>query len=141
MTIQNTDSQNTNKLSDTKLTIINNGEIEDKLNVIIVHFNPVKLKRIEEFSLESKNERLMTNDGDLFIAELSYDSNLEITENMMMDMHSYRLSVIPFSAIFSLFCCVVVIGWAALSPQWQHERYGGTNTELAPMRPRICPSL
>ena len=44
MTIQNNGSQNINKLSDIQLTILNNDKIEDKLNVIIVHFNPMKFK-------------------------------------------------------------------------------------------------
>ena len=107
MTIQNIDSQNINKLSDIQLTIINNEKIEDKLNVIIVHFNPIKLKRIEELSLESKNERLMTNDGDIFVAELIYESNLETTENMMMDTYSYQLSIILFRR-FSLSSAVLL---------------------------------
>ena len=44
MTIQNNDSQNINKLSDIQLTILNNDKTEDKLTVIIVHFNQMKLK-------------------------------------------------------------------------------------------------
>ena len=40
MTIQSTDSTNINKLSDAQLTILNNDKIEDKLTVIIVHYNP-----------------------------------------------------------------------------------------------------
>ena len=46
MTIQNNDSQNINKLSDIQLTILNNDKIENKLNIITVHFNPMKFKRI-----------------------------------------------------------------------------------------------
>ena len=47
MTIQNIDSQNINKLSDIQLTILNNDKLEDNLNVIVVHFNPNKFKRIK----------------------------------------------------------------------------------------------
>ena len=47
MTIQSIDSQNINKLSDVQLTILNNDKIEDNLNVIIVHFHPMKYKRIK----------------------------------------------------------------------------------------------
>ena len=46
MTIQNIDYTNIKKLSDIQLTILNNDEIEDTLNVIVVHFNPMKFKRI-----------------------------------------------------------------------------------------------
>ena len=80
MTIQNNDSQNINKLSDIQLTILNNDEIEDKLTVIIVHFNPMKFKRIKELALKFKNEMLLMDDINLFIAELSYDNKFEITE-------------------------------------------------------------
>ena len=44
MTILNNNDQKINKLSDIQLTILNNGKIGDKLNVIIVHFNPMKFK-------------------------------------------------------------------------------------------------
>ena len=47
MTIQNSNDQKINKLSDMQLTILNNDKMEDKLNVIIVHFNPMKFKRIK----------------------------------------------------------------------------------------------
>ena len=47
ITIQNIDSQSINKLSDIQLTILNNDKIEDNLNVIIVHFNPMKFKRMK----------------------------------------------------------------------------------------------
>ena len=47
MTIQNIDYTNIKKLSDIQLTILNNDENEEKLNVIVVHFNPMKLKRIK----------------------------------------------------------------------------------------------
>jgi len=80
MTIQNINDQKINKLSDIQLTIINNEKIEDKLTVIIVHFNPMKFKRIKELALKFKNEMLLMDDVDLFIAELSYDNNFEITE-------------------------------------------------------------
>ena len=80
MTIQNSNDQKINKLSDIQLTILNNDKIEDKLTVIIVHFNPMKFKRIKELSLKFKNEMLLMDDVDLFIAELSYDNKFEITE-------------------------------------------------------------
>ena len=80
MTIQSTDSTNINNLSDIQLTILNNDKIEDKLNVIIVHFNPMKFRRIKELALKFKNEMLLMDDVDLFIAELSYDNKFEITE-------------------------------------------------------------
>ena len=80
MTIQNSNDQKIDKLSDIQLTILNNDKIEDKLNVIIVHFNPMKFKRIKELALKFKNEMLLMDDVDLFIAELSYDNNFEITE-------------------------------------------------------------
>ena len=80
MTIQNSNDQKINKLSDIQLTILNNDKIEDKLNVIIVHFNPMKFKRIKELALKFKNEMLLMDDVDLFIAELSYDNKFEITE-------------------------------------------------------------
>ena len=37
MTIQDSNDQKKNKLSDIQLTILNNDKIEDKLTVIIVH--------------------------------------------------------------------------------------------------------
>ena len=80
MTIQNSNEQKTNKWSDIQLTILNNDKIEDKLNVIIVHFKPMKFKRIKELALKFKNEMLLMDDVDLFIAGLSYDNNFEITE-------------------------------------------------------------
>ena len=80
MTIQDSNDQKINKLSDIQLTILNNDKIEDKLNVIIVHFNPMKFKRIKELALKFKNAMLLMDDVDLFIAELSYDNNFEITE-------------------------------------------------------------
>ena len=80
MTIQNSNDQKINKLSDIQLTILNNDKIEDKLTVIIVHFNPMKFKRIKELALQFKNETLLMDDVDLFIAELSYDNKFEITE-------------------------------------------------------------
>ena len=80
MIIQNTDSRNINKLSDIQLTILINDKIEDKLTVIIVHFNPMKFKRIKELALKFKNEMLLMDDIDLFITELSYDNKFEIKE-------------------------------------------------------------
>ena len=80
MTIQNSNDQKTNKLSDIQLTILNNDKIENKLTVIIVHFNPMKFKRIKELALKFTNEMLLMDDVDLFIAELSYDNKFEITE-------------------------------------------------------------
>ena len=80
MTIQNSNDQKINKLSDIQLTILNNDKMEDKLNVIIVHFNPMKFKRIKELALKFKNEMLLMDDVDLFIAELSFDNTFEITE-------------------------------------------------------------
>ena len=41
MSIQNINDQKINKLSDIQLTILNNDKLEVKLNVIIVHFNPM----------------------------------------------------------------------------------------------------
>ena len=80
MTIQNINDERINKLSDMQLTILNNDKIEDKLNIIVVHFNPMKFKRIKELALKFKNEMLLMDDVDLFIAELSYENNFEITE-------------------------------------------------------------
>ena len=80
MTIQNSNEQKINKLSDIQLTIINNEKIEDTLTVVIVHFNPMKFKRIKELALKFKNEFLLMDDVDIFIAELSYDNKFEITE-------------------------------------------------------------
>ena len=40
----------------------------------------MKFKRIKELALKFKNEMLLMDDVDLFIAELSYDNNFEITE-------------------------------------------------------------
>ena len=40
----------------------------------------MKFKRIKELSLKFKNEMLLMDDIDLFIAELSYDNKFEITE-------------------------------------------------------------
>ena len=90
MTIQNSNNQKINKLSDIQLTILNNDKIEDKLNVIIVHFNPMKFKRIKELALKFKNEMLLMDDVDLFIAELSYDNNFEITEKIMIDIYRHQ---------------------------------------------------
>ena len=80
MTIQNSDDQKINKLYDIQLTILNNDKIENKLNVIIVRFNPIKFKRIKELALKFKNEMLLMDNVDLYIAELGYDNNFEITE-------------------------------------------------------------
>ena len=80
MTIQNSNDQKLNKLADIQLTIINNEKNEGTLTVIIVHFNPMKFKRIKELALKFKNEMLFMDDVDLFIAELSYDNKFEITE-------------------------------------------------------------
>ena len=48
--------------------------------MIIVHFNPIKFKRIKELALKFKNEMLSMDDVDLFIAELSCDNKFEITD-------------------------------------------------------------
>ena len=47
---------------------------------MVVHFNPMKIKRIKVLALKFKNEMLLMDDVDLFIAELSYDNTFEITE-------------------------------------------------------------
>ena len=75
MIIQNTDSRNINKLSDIQLTILINDKIEDKLNVIIVRFNPMNFKRINELALKFKNEMLLMDDVDIFIAEITAKNN------------------------------------------------------------------
>ena len=80
MTIQSINDERINNVSDIQLTLLNNDKIEDKLNVIIVHFNPMKFKKIKELALKFKNEVLLMDDVDLFFAELSYDNKFEITE-------------------------------------------------------------
>ena len=80
MSIQNINDQKINKLSDIQLTKVYNEKIEDKLTVLIVHFNPMNFKRIKELALEFKNEMLLIDDVDLFISEHSYNTNFEITE-------------------------------------------------------------
>ena len=80
MTIQNIDSSNINKFSDIHLTILNNDQIKNKLNVIIVHFNTMKFTGIKEWSMKFRNEMLLVGDVDLIIAELRHDNNFEITE-------------------------------------------------------------
>ena len=75
MTIQNIDSSNINKLSDIHLTILNNDQVKNKLNVIIVHFNTMKFTRIKEWSMKFRNEMLLVGDVDLIIAEIRYDNN------------------------------------------------------------------
>ena len=80
MTTQSIYYANINKLSDIQLKILNNDKIEDKLTIIIIHFNPIMFKRIKELALKFKNEMLLMDDVDLFIAVLSYDNKFEITE-------------------------------------------------------------
>ena len=60
--------------------MLNNDKIEDKLNAIIVHFNPMKFKRIKTLVLKFKSEMLLTEHADLFVVVLSYDNKFEITE-------------------------------------------------------------
>ena len=47
---------------------------------MVVHFNPMKFKRIKVLALKFKNEMLLMDDVDLFIDELSYGNTFEITE-------------------------------------------------------------
>ena len=93
MTIQNIVSQNINKLSDIQQTMLNNDKIEDKLNVTVVHFNPMKFKKNKVLALKFKNEMLLMDDVDLFIAELSYDNTFEITAKKMIDIYNYQQQI------------------------------------------------
>ena len=86
MTIQSISDERIYKLSDIQLSLLNNDKIEDKSNVVIVHFNPMKFKWIHELALNFKNEMLVMDDVDLFIAELSYDNNFETTGKIMIDI-------------------------------------------------------
>ena len=97
MTIQNSNDQKINKLSDIQLTILNNDKIEDKLNVIIVHFNPMKFKRIKELALKFKNEMVLMDDEMYLLLNCHMTIKLKLQRKIMIDIYNYQQQLTIFS--------------------------------------------
>ena len=87
MKIHNINSTNINKISDIQPTKLNNDKTENKLNVVMVHSNPLNYVIRDKLALQFKERMLLYHNVNLIIVELVYgNKHYKITDKIISIM-------------------------------------------------------